>query len=127
MSKTAVAVVFSSVAILTVALLGGCSSKPIDDAAITKAVKSRLAVQFKPLEDWQVRQFDRGADQQSVTYISVNSVNGVVTLTGEVRGKKAKVKAGEIARKVEHVVRVNNQLAISPGYSDDAAGDSDKP
>ncbi len=52
----------------------------------------------------------------------VSSVDGVVTLTGEVRGQRAKDKAGEIARSVEQVVRVNNNLSLAPGYSDDAVG-----
>jgi osmotically-inducible protein OsmY len=105
----------------------GCASsvseKPIDDAAITKSVRAKLAATFGPIEDRQVTQFDRGADKQTVTYISVSSVQGVVTLTGEVRGKKAKAKAGEIAKGVDHVVSVINNLALSPGYSDDAAPD----
>lgn len=75
------------------------------------------------MEARQERQFDRGADQQTISYISVSSVNGVVTLTGEVRGNRAKAKAGEIAKGVEHVARVNNNLSVAPGYGDDAVGD----
>jgi osmotically-inducible protein OsmY len=120
--------ILSSIAICAVALFSGCRSsripeKAIDDAAITKRVKAKLAGDFGPIEDRQVRQLDRGADQQTVSYISVSSVNGVVTLTGEVRGKRAKAKAGEIVRGVEQVVSVNNNLSIAPGYSDDAVGD----
>jgi osmotically-inducible protein OsmY len=85
-------------------------------------VKAKLAPDFAPIEDRQVRQLERGADQQTVSYISVSSVNGVVTLAGEVRSKRAKAKAAEIARTVEGVVRVNNTLSIAPGYSDDAVG-----
>ena len=118
----------SCLAICTVALFSGCGSprvpeKPADDAAITKQVKAKLATVFGPIEDRQVRQLDRGADQQTVTYISVSSVNGVVTLSGEVHGKRAKAKAGELARNVEQVVSVNNNLSIAPGYSDDAVGE----
>ena len=110
--------------LVALALLGGCRSLgTVDDTAITKGVKAKLAAVFGPIEDKQIRQFDRGATGQTVAYISVSSVNGVVTLTGEVGGKKTKAKAGEIARKVEHVVGVNNQLAIAPGYSDDAVND----
>jgi hypothetical protein len=116
--------VFSFIAICAAALFSGCaSSKPIDDAAITRSVRAKLAATFGPIEDRQVSQIDRGADKQTVTYISVSSVNGVVTLTGEVRGKRAKAKAGDIARSVEQVVRVDNNLALAPGYSDDAVGD----
>ncbi len=120
--------IISSVAICAVALSGGCRSsripdKSVDDAAIAKAVKAKLAKEFGRIEDWQVGQAERGADQQTVTYISVSSAGGIVTLTGEVRGKRAKAKAAEIARSVDQVSSVNNNLSISPGYSDDAAGD----
>jgi osmotically-inducible protein OsmY len=123
-----VGAILSSVAICAVALFSGCRSsrgpeKPVDDAAITNHVKAKLAAVFGPIEHEQVRQLDRGADQQTVTYISVSSVNGVVTLSGEVGGKRAKAKASEIARNVEQVVSVNNNLSIAPGYSDDAVGD----
>jgi hypothetical protein len=120
--------ILSSIAICAIALFSGCRSsgipeKAIDDAAITKRVKAKLAPDFAPVEDRQVSQLERGADQQTVSYISVSSVNGVVTLAGEVRSKRAKAKAGEIARTVEGVVGVNNNLSIAPGYSDDAVGD----
>jgi osmotically-inducible protein OsmY len=115
-------ITLASIAIFA-ALVIGCSRAPVDDAAITKGVKAKLAAEFGRLEDSQVTQLDRGADKQTVTYISVSSVNGVVTLTGEVRGNKAKTKAGELARSVEQVVSVNNNLSLAPGYSDDAVGD----
>lgn len=113
------------IVISTFAIFSGCSrtGKPGDDAAITAAVKAKLSAVFGPIEAKQVRQLDRGANQQTVSYISVTSVNGVVTLTGEVGGKRAKAKAGEIARSVPQVVGVNNNLSIAPGYSDDAVGD----
>jgi len=117
-------VVVSSIAICALGLPIGCQrAKSIDDAAITKDVKAKLAAAFGPIEDRQVRQFDRGANQQTITYISVSSVDGVVTLTGEVGSKKAKAKAGEIARGVQQVVRVNNNISLAPGYSDDAVND----
>ena len=112
----------AALAIFAVALLIGCSRTPVDDAAITNSVKAKLAAEFGPLEDSQVTQLERGADKQTITHISVNSVSGVVTLTGEVRGNKAKTKAGELARGVEQVVSVNNNLSLAPGYSDDAVG-----
>lgn len=117
----------SAVVLFTIAIcavLAGCQShQPIDDTAITKTVKTKLAAVFGPIEDRQVRQLDRGADQETIAYIAVSSSNGIVTLTGEVNGKRAKAKAGDIARSVAHVVRVNNNLALAPGYSDDAVGD----
>ena len=119
--------ILSFIAICAITLFSGCrssgiSEKSIDDAALTKRVKAKLAPDFAPIEDRQVSQLERGADQQTVSYISVTSVNGVVTLAGEVRSKRAKAKAGEIARAPEGVVSVNNNLSIAPGYSDDAVG-----
>jgi osmotically-inducible protein OsmY len=116
--------VASFTVVCALVLFGACQNRqPPDDAAIAKTVKARLAAAFGPIEARQVRQFDRGADGQTITYISVNSINGVVTLTGEVGGKRAKAKAGEIARGVRQVVHVNNNLALAPGYSDDSLGD----
>lgn len=113
-----------SIAICVLVLFNGCQSRiPIDDAAIAKGVKAKLAAAFGPIEDRQVRQFDRGANGQTITYISVSSIDGVVTLTGEVGSRKAKAKAGEIARSVRQVVRVNNNISLAPGYSDDAVND----
>jgi len=122
--------IVSSIAICALALSSGCQGcrapqRSIDDAAIAKGVKAALAAAFGPIEDRQVRQFDRGANGQTITYISVSSIDGVVTLAGEVGSKRAKAKAGEIAGKVQQVVRVNNNLSLAPGYSDDAV--SDKP
>jgi len=87
-------------------------------------VRDKLTAAFGRIEDRQIRQFDRGANGQTITYIAVSSTQGVVTLTGEVGGKKAKAKAGEIARSVRQVVRVNNNISLAPGYSDDAVGDT---
>ena len=98
------------------AALAGCQShQPIDDAAITKTVKTKLAAAFGSIDRRQVRQLDRGANQETITYIDVRSSNGIVTLTGEVNGKRAKAKAGDIAHSAAHVVRVNNNLAFAPG------------
>jgi osmotically-inducible protein OsmY len=113
------------ITISTCLMVSGCgqTGKPRDDAAITAAVKAKLSAVFGPIEAKEVSQLDRGANGQTVSYISVSSVNGVVTLTGEVNGKRAKARASEIARHVPQVVSVNNNLSLAPGYSDDALGD----
>jgi osmotically-inducible protein OsmY len=118
-------IITTIIVISTCAIFSGCSQtgKPRDDAAITAAVKAKLVAVFGPIEAKQVSQLDRGANDQTVSYISVSSVNGVVTLTGEVSGKRAKARAGEIARHVPQVVSVTNNLSLAPGYSDDALGD----
>ena len=112
--------------ILTGFILIGCRSQPttaqVDDAAITKGVKARLAAEFGAIERREARQMERGADQQVVNYIDVSSSNGMVTLSGEVRGNRAKTKAEQIAKSAPHVSGVVNQLGVAPGYSDDAVG-----
>lgn len=47
-------------------------------------------------------------------YITVDSNNGVVTLTGEVEALRLKRKAGEISRDVNGVARVVNKIAVVP-------------
>ncbi|HKC25287.1 MAG TPA: BON domain-containing protein [Thermoanaerobaculia bacterium] len=53
----------------------------------------------------------RVSDRRS-TNIEVNSTNGVVTLAGQVPNHLDKLKAEEVARSVEGVVRVNNDLQV---------------
>lgn len=114
----------STILILVGALLSGCrtSQTPLDDSAITATIKAKLAAEFGPIEHRQERQFECGADQQTVSFIEVQSSQGAVVLNGEVRSPKAKARAAEIAKSVPQVVSVDNRLAVAPQYSDDAAG-----
>jgi len=114
----------SMILILVASLVSGCPSHPaiVDDAAITTTIKAKLAAEFGPIERRQERQFYRGADKQTISFIEVQSSQGVVVLTGEVRSPKAKSRAAEIAKSVPQVVSVDNRLAVAPGYSDDAVG-----
>jgi osmotically-inducible protein OsmY len=84
------------------ATVGACrttqsAGKQVDDAGIKVAVKAKLAkdVRFSTL-----------------TNIEVNSTNGVVTLAGQVKSEADRAAAGEIARSVEGVVKVNNELQV---------------
>jgi BON domain len=72
--------------------------KQVSDAQITAQVKAKLAQ-------------DVGAS--SVTNISVNSTNGVVTLAGQVDSADIKTKAETVAKSVPKVVRVNDNLQIA--------------
>jgi osmotically-inducible protein OsmY len=114
----------SMILILVASLVSGCASHPavVDDAAITTTIKAKLAAEFGPIERRQERQFERGADQQMISFIEVQSSQGTVVLTGEVRSPKAKSRAAEIAKSVPQVVSVDNRLAVSPQYGDDAVG-----
>src|SRR5262249_40044036 len=67
----------------------------VDDLQITTQIKARLAS-------------DIGAS--SVTNISVNSTNGVVTMSGQVDSADVKAKAVAIAKSVPKVVRVVDSL-----------------
>jgi len=71
----------------------------VGDLQITAQVKSKLAS-------------DVGLS--SVTNISVNSTNGVVTLSGQVDSSEVKTKAEAVATSVSKVVRVVNTLQVIP-------------
>ncbi len=118
------AVVLFSMIALTACQTKTADAPPVGDGAITTAVRAKLSAQFGPLERREERQFERGATDESITFIDVAVSNGSVTLTGEVGGNKAKAKAEELAKQAPGVGAVVNQLAVAPRYSDDAGIDS---
>ena len=69
------------------------------DTKITTAVKSHLATNDK---------------LKTLTQISVRTDKKVVYLTGKVPTQKEKDLAGEVARKVEHVQKVVNDIEVRP-------------
>lgn len=80
---------------------GGCATnrpagEQFDDATITASVKSKFAAD--PLV--------------SALDIDVDTLNGVVTLSGFVGSAAEKSKAGQIAAATDHVSRVVNNLQI---------------
>jgi osmotically-inducible protein OsmY len=86
------------------AVVSGCrttqsAGKQIDDAGIKIAVKAKLATDVR---------------FSTLTNIEVNSTNGVVTLAGQVKTHEDRVAAAEIARSVDGVVKVNNNLQVAP-------------
>ena len=90
--------------VLLFALLLGCRTNEspegqVDDLQIMAQVKSKLAS-------------DVGVS--SVTNISVNSTNGVVTLSGQVNSPDVKSKAETVAKSVPKVVRVVDTLQVTP-------------
>jgi hyperosmotically inducible protein len=82
-------------------VFGACStnqsaSKQIDDAAITAEVKTKLA-----------------ADPEVAAHnIDVDTLNGVVTLSGIVDSAAERDEAAKLARNTDHVKRVVNNLQI---------------
>jgi hypothetical protein len=121
---------FRAAAVVAMIFLAACQTKtaeappPVGDASITAAVQAKLSAQFGPLQRREERQFERGATDETISFIDVAVSNGTVTLTGEVGGNKAKAKAEELAKQVPGVVAVANQLAVAPRYSDDAGAKS---
>jgi osmotically-inducible protein OsmY len=91
------AILFSVVAIG----LAGCATKPgqnsyFDDAMVTSRVKKAI--------------FDEPA--LKVTDVSVTTENGVVSLSGGVKTRNERAKAADVARRVEGVKLVKNELKV---------------
>ena len=83
--------------------LAGCASTGkeggnsyLDDAAVTARVKR--AIYNEP--------------SLKVMNVGVTTEDGVVELTGNVKSRGERAKAGEVARKAEGVKRVKNELKI---------------
>lgn len=77
----------------------GCDApQPVDDSGITTKVKSKLLADSRT----------------SSIKISVETVGGVVALTGTVPTQTEKVAAEEIAKNTEGVKRVDNKIAVNP-------------
>ena len=91
--------------LLIVGVMTGCRSmtgrsvgRVIDDTTVTAHVKSKLVA-------------DKAAN---LTRIGVTTVNGVVHLDGAVDGVQDKVHAEELARSVDGVTSVVNNIQVSP-------------
>ena len=95
--------ILQTVAVLVlVAFVAGCKTtsspgRQVDDAAIKTAVKAKLAADVR---------------LSTLTNIEVNSTNGIVTLAGQVRDESDRAQAAAVARSVDGVVRVNNELQV---------------
>ncbi|HWD00652.1 MAG TPA: BON domain-containing protein [Candidatus Sulfopaludibacter sp.] len=88
---------------LLCAMLAGCRTNEspeaqVNDLEITAQVKSKLASDIGPT---------------TVTNVSVNSTNGVVTLAGQVNSSDLKTKAGAVAKAVPKVSQVINNLQVA--------------
>ena len=90
------ALAFALVVALTgcTALTGRTAGRNIDDAAITAAVKTKLAS-------------DKAA---TLTAVDVDTVNGTVYLNGTVQDAAARQRAAALARQVGGVIAVENNL-----------------
>jgi len=88
---------------LTAALLVGCqgvtgrtAGQTVDDATVTAAVKSKLVA-------------DRAAN---LTRVDVDTTNGTVYLNGVVETPEQKTRAEALARQVQGVSKVVNNLQV---------------
>ena len=95
--------ILQTVAVLTlVCFVASCKTttsagRQIDDAAIKASVKAKMAADVR---------------LSTLTNIEVNSTNGVVTLAGQVENESDRAQAAAVARSVDGVVRVNNELQV---------------
>jgi hyperosmotically inducible protein len=94
-----------SIALVTIALISGCSELTgksagtnVDDAGITASVKTNLAS-------------ERG--MQTLTSIDVDTNRGVVSLNGVVESNAARQRAAEIAKETDGVMDVVNNLQVA--------------
>jgi len=71
----------------------------VNDMKITAQVKEKLAAEL---------------GVSTMTNVSVNSTNGIVTLSGQVNTAEKKSRAGDVAGAVPKVVRVVNALQVAP-------------
>jgi len=79
------------------AMTGKTAGRNVDDASLTASVKSTLVA-------------DKAAN---LTRIDVDTNNGVVSLNGVVESAQQKARAEELARRVDGVRGINNNLQIS--------------
>lgn len=104
MTRLGKAVLMVALLAAPVTTLSGCAStrsttRQIDDATITASVKTRLA------QDPDVK-----AHQ-----IDVDTIDGKVTLTGEVKSSAMRAEAVKLAQRTEGVVSVRDNLSIGNG------------
>jgi hyperosmotically inducible protein len=93
------------------AMTGESAKANVNDAAITTAVKAKLA----------------GDRMASLTRVDVETVKGTVYLTGIVPDSAAKLRAQEIAQKVDGVANVVNDLKTQSTVAGDMPGAGDTP
>ncbi len=91
--------------VLLSAFLFGCRTnespeKQVDDLQIVTQVKAKLASDVGP---------------STVTNVSVNSTNGIVTLAGQVDSSEIKAKVESVTAGVPKVIRVINNLQVTAG------------
>src|SRR5262245_3129923 len=82
-------------------MIAACTERQIDDAMLTARIKARMTA------DGRV----------SPSRVDVDTLNGDVTLRGETPTQEEKNAAEEVARKVEGVRSVSNQIIVNPAVA----------
>lgn len=81
--------------------IAACTERQVDDALLTARIKARMTA------DGRI----------SPTRVDVDTFNGDVTLRGETPTQEEKDAAEEVARRVEGVRSVSNQIIVNPAVA----------
>ncbi len=87
--------------IIFLIMMATCAERGVDDVMLTARIKTRMAA------DGRI----------SPTRVNVDTVNGAVTLRGEVPTQQEKDAAEQVARAVEGVASVGNQITVNPAVA----------
>src|SRR5215510_4490167 len=82
-------------------MIAACTERQVDDAMLTARIKARMTA------DGRI----------SPSRVDVDTLNSDVTLRGEVPTQEEKDAAEEVARKVEGVRSVSNQVIVNPAVA----------
>jgi len=82
-------------------MIAACTQRQVDDAMLTARIKARM------MADGRI----------SPSRVDVDTLNGDVTLRGEVPTQEEKDAAEEVARKVEGVRSVSSQVIVNPAVA----------
>src|SRR5262245_66036383 len=82
-------------------MIAACTERQMDDAMLTARIKARMTA------DGRI----------SPSRVDVDTLNGDVTLRGETPTQEEKDAAEEVARKVEGVRSVSNQITVNPAVA----------
>lgn len=105
---------------LAIVLLNGCAAVVVGGAAATGVIVAedrRTVGTMTEDENIEIRTVSRAGEQLKDAHINATSYNRLVLLTGEVPNAGAKAAAEKIARSVENVRGVYNELEVGPNSS----------
>jgi osmotically-inducible protein OsmY len=102
---------------LAIFLLNGCAAVVLGGAAATGVIVAedrRTVGTMTEDENIELKTVSRTTEQVKDAHINATSYNRLVLLTGEVPNANAKAAAEKIARAVENVRGVYNELQVGP-------------